>query len=128
MTMRADFALPAVEESSLRYDGWRVTAVCFVVAMFCWGFGLYSHGIYLAELHIVDLRRYHRLLPAHRLLGRIRQRCHPPIRPAANLSDRHVLSWQCGRSAGVHCRTVATLSGLSRHGGRVGGDARRCDH
>src|SRR2546430_16195537 len=50
MTMRADFALPAVEESSLRYDSWRVTAVCFVVAMFCWGFGLYSHGIYLAEL------------------------------------------------------------------------------
>jgi MFS family permease len=50
MTMRADFALPAVEESSLRYDGWRVTAVCFIVAMFCWGFGLYSHGIYLAEL------------------------------------------------------------------------------
>jgi MFS family permease len=50
MTMRADFALPAVEESSLRYDGWRVTAVCFAVAMFCWGFGLYSHGIYLAEL------------------------------------------------------------------------------
>jgi MFS family permease len=50
MTMPADFALPAVEESSLRYDGWRVTAVCFVVAMFCWGFGLYSHGIYLSEL------------------------------------------------------------------------------
>src|SRR6266446_3342752 len=50
MTMRADFALTSVEESSLRYDGWRVTAVCFVVAMFCWGFGLYSHGIYLAEL------------------------------------------------------------------------------
>src|ERR1700757_1887292 len=50
MTMRADFALPAVEESSLRYDGWRVTAVCFIVAMFCWGFGLYSHWIYLAEL------------------------------------------------------------------------------
>src|SRR5260221_14518731 len=49
-TMRADFALTSVEESSLRYDGWRVTAVCFVVAMFCWGFGLYSHGIYLAEL------------------------------------------------------------------------------
>src|SRR5947209_6682904 len=50
MTMRADFALPAVDESSPRYDGWRVIAVCFVVAMFCWGFGLYSHGIYLAEL------------------------------------------------------------------------------
>src|SRR5260221_12369407 len=50
MTMRADFALTSVEESSLRYDGWRVSVVCFVVAMFCWGFGLYSHGIYLAEL------------------------------------------------------------------------------
>src|SRR5260221_5221254 len=49
-TMRADFALTSVEESSLRYDGWRVSVVCFVVAMFCWGFGLYSHGIYLAEL------------------------------------------------------------------------------
>src|SRR5260370_4216074 len=48
--MRADFAVASVEESSLRYGGWRVTAVCFVVAMFCWGFGLYSHGIYLAEL------------------------------------------------------------------------------
>ncbi len=50
MTMPADLAFPAVDESSPRYDGWRVTAVCFVVAMFCWGFGLYSHGIYLAEL------------------------------------------------------------------------------
>src|SRR5260370_32845295 len=50
MTMRADFALASVEESSVRYDGWLVTAVCLVVAMFCWGFGLYSHGIYLAEL------------------------------------------------------------------------------
>src|SRR5262245_12430040 len=50
ITMPADFVLPAVDESSPRYDGWRVTAVCFVVAMFCWGFGLYSHGIYLAQL------------------------------------------------------------------------------
>src|SRR5439155_12850974 len=50
MTMRADFALPAVDGSSPRFAGWRVAAVCFVVAMFCWGFGLYSHGIYLAEL------------------------------------------------------------------------------
>src|SRR6516164_5826755 len=50
MTMPADLAFAAVDESSPRYDGWRVTAVCFAVAMFCWGFGLYSHGIYLAEL------------------------------------------------------------------------------
>src|SRR6516162_5353278 len=50
MAMPVDVAFAAVDESSPRYDGWRVTAVCFVVAMFCWGFGLYSHGIYLAEL------------------------------------------------------------------------------
>jgi MFS family permease len=48
--MRTDFASSAVDEWSPCYDGWRVTAVCFVVAMFCWGFGLYGHGIYLAEL------------------------------------------------------------------------------
>jgi len=38
------------DESSPRYAGWRVVAACFVVAVFCWGFGLYSHGVYLAEL------------------------------------------------------------------------------
>ena len=26
-------------------------AACYVVAMCCWGFGLYGHGVYLAELH-----------------------------------------------------------------------------
>jgi MFS family permease len=40
-----------IEESSPRYAGWRVVAACFVVAMCCWGFGLYSHGVYLAELN-----------------------------------------------------------------------------
>ena len=49
-------ALPGItadapDEASPRYAGWRVVAACFVVAMFCWGFGLYSHGIYLTELH-----------------------------------------------------------------------------
>jgi MFS family permease len=43
-----------VDEASLRYPGWRVVAVCFAVTTFCWGFGLYSHGIYL-----VELRRLH---------------------------------------------------------------------
>jgi len=44
----------ADDEASPRYPGWRVVAVCFVVATCCWGFGLYSHGIYL-----VELRRLH---------------------------------------------------------------------
>src|SRR6266849_3681328 len=40
-----------IDESSPRYAGWRVVAACFVVAMCCWGFGLYSHRVYLTELN-----------------------------------------------------------------------------
>src|SRR4029079_10209354 len=39
------------EESSLRYFGWRVVLACFFAAVFCWGLGLYGHGVYLTELH-----------------------------------------------------------------------------
>ncbi len=48
--MSANPASSPLDEASPRYSGWRVVAVCFAVAMFCWGFGLYSHGVYLAEL------------------------------------------------------------------------------
>ena len=41
----------ASEEISLGYPGWRVVGACFLAAVFCWGFGLYGHGVYLAELH-----------------------------------------------------------------------------
>ena len=44
-------AAPAIDESSLRYPGWRVVVACFLVALFCWGFALYGHGVYLTELH-----------------------------------------------------------------------------
>ena len=27
-----------------------MVAACFIVAVFCWGFGLYGHGVYLVEL------------------------------------------------------------------------------
>jgi MFS family permease len=40
----------AVDESSLRYPGWRVVLACFLVALFIFGFGLYGHAVYLAEL------------------------------------------------------------------------------
>jgi MFS family permease len=43
-------ASPPIDESSLRYHGWRVVLACFLAAVFCWGFGLYGHGIYLTEL------------------------------------------------------------------------------
>jgi hypothetical protein len=47
----ADTRRPGVTaETSPRYPGWRVTFGCFVMATFCWGFGFYGHGIYLAEL------------------------------------------------------------------------------
>ena len=39
-----------VDETSPRYPGWRVVAACFVMAVYAWGFGFYSHSFYLAEL------------------------------------------------------------------------------
>ena len=39
------------DERSPRYAGWRVVGACYLAAVFCWGFGLYGHGVYLAELH-----------------------------------------------------------------------------
>jgi len=43
-------ASPRAEETSPRYAGWRVVIVCFVMAVFSWGFGFYGHAVYLAEL------------------------------------------------------------------------------
>jgi MFS family permease len=40
-----------VDETSARYDGWRIVAVCFLVATFDWGLGFYGQSVYLAELH-----------------------------------------------------------------------------
>src|SRR6266436_7169906 len=41
----------AIVVSSARYDGWRIVAVCFLVATFGWGLGFYGQSVYLAELH-----------------------------------------------------------------------------
>src|SRR3954447_21581472 len=41
----------AIDETSIRYDGWRIVAVCFLVATFGWAFGFYGQSVYLAELH-----------------------------------------------------------------------------
>jgi predicted MFS family arabinose efflux permease len=41
----------ATDETSIRYDGWRVVAVCFVLATFGWAFGFYGQSVYLAEWH-----------------------------------------------------------------------------
>ncbi|HMN72869.1 MAG TPA: MFS transporter [Rhodoblastus sp.] len=42
------------DEHSRAYRGWRMVAVCFVVATLAWGFGFYGQGIYLA--HLLKLR------------------------------------------------------------------------
>ena len=39
------------DESSIRYEGWRIVAVCFMVATFGWGLGFYGQSVYVAELH-----------------------------------------------------------------------------
>lgn len=44
-------ALATTQESSPRYAGWRVVFACYMAAVFCWGYGLYGHGVYLAELN-----------------------------------------------------------------------------
>jgi MFS family permease len=41
----------AIDETSIRYDGWRIVAVCFLIATFGWAFGFYGQSVYLAELH-----------------------------------------------------------------------------
>src|SRR6266550_5466308 len=40
-----------IDETSIRYGGWRVVAVCFLVATFGWGLGFYGQSVYVAELH-----------------------------------------------------------------------------
>jgi len=38
------------DESSLRSAGWRVVLACFLMMTLLFGFGLYGHAVYLAEL------------------------------------------------------------------------------
>jgi predicted MFS family arabinose efflux permease len=49
--MNAPESLPPIDETAIRYDGWRIVAVCFLVATFGWAFGFYGQSVYLAELH-----------------------------------------------------------------------------
>jgi MFS family permease len=50
-TADIDTAATGAQESSPRYGGWRVVLACYLAAVFCWGLGLYGHGVYLTELH-----------------------------------------------------------------------------
>jgi MFS family permease len=39
-----------IGETSIRYEGWPIVAVCFLIATFAWAGGFYGQGVYLAEL------------------------------------------------------------------------------
>lgn len=39
-----------IDEASIRYEGWPIVGVCFLVATFAWAAGFYGQGVYLAEL------------------------------------------------------------------------------
>ena len=45
----ADVRLPTLTRSPVFY-GWRVVAVCFVAAVFTWGFGVFGASVYLSEV------------------------------------------------------------------------------
>ena len=34
----------STDESSFRYDGWRIVVVCFLLATFGWGLGFYGQS------------------------------------------------------------------------------------
>jgi predicted MFS family arabinose efflux permease len=40
-----------IDEASIGHDGWRIVAVCFLLATFGWGLGFYGQSVYVAELH-----------------------------------------------------------------------------
>jgi predicted MFS family arabinose efflux permease len=40
----------AIDETSIRYEGWPVVGVCFLIATCAWAGGFYGQGVYLAEL------------------------------------------------------------------------------
>ncbi len=40
----------ASDETSIRYEGWRIVGVCFLLATFGWALGFYGQSVYLAEL------------------------------------------------------------------------------
>lgn len=39
-----------IDETSIRYEGWPIVGVCFLIATFAWAGGFYGQGVYLAEL------------------------------------------------------------------------------
>src|ERR1700743_2650776 len=49
-TMLANPQTESPDETSIRYECWRIVAVCFLLATFGWGLGFYGQSVYVAEL------------------------------------------------------------------------------
>lgn len=47
--MDAPPSRPPIDESSIRYPGWRAVIVCFLLATFAWAYAFYGQSVYLAE-------------------------------------------------------------------------------
>lgn len=51
-SQKLDASTPTtIDETSIRYEGWRIVVVCFLLATFGWGLGFYGQSVYVAELH-----------------------------------------------------------------------------
>lgn len=91
MSSAQDMTTPAsLDETSLRYAGWRVVLACFLIALFLFGFGLYGQGVYLAEL----------------------QRLHGW--PAASISGASTLSLLLGNFLVIFTKELVARLGLKR--------------
>jgi MFS family permease len=51
--MTSPSATATADETSIKYSGWPVVGVCFLIATFAWSAGFYGQGVYLAELQRV---------------------------------------------------------------------------
>lgn len=51
--MNAPVTAVVSDETSIRYEGWRIVGVCFVMATMSWALGFYGQSVYLAELQRV---------------------------------------------------------------------------
>ena len=69
----------AIDETSIRYDGWRIVVVCFLLATFGWGLGFYGQSVYVAELHRLHGWPASLISSRHHVLLSVRRGCWSPL-------------------------------------------------
>ena len=69
------------------FYGWRIVGICFVAAVFTWGFGTFGNSVYLAEITMNP----HFTLPAFvwtLFMGAVLRNACRPIPPTGELPSR----------------------------------------